>query len=45
MREETKARLRRLREALLDGWVREIRHPDRLSGNSALIDDPNHPIR
>ena len=45
MREETRAKLQRLQDTLFSGWTREIRHPKRLSGNSALIEDPNHPIR
>lgn len=45
MREEMRARLYRLQEALLSGWTREIRHPERLCGNAALVEDPNHPIR
>lgn len=45
VREETKARMKRMYTTLFDGWTREIRHPDRPSGNATLTEDPNHPIR
>ena len=45
MREETKARMKRMYSALTDGWTREIRHPQRPCGNVLLMEDPNHPIR